>query len=225
MPSADLVLPKRMSRVAVVGAPERGCGRRSWRSRRPAPSSSSATCRHPRARRSRRCAGSIPPERRGSRDRRCSTGRRTSRRSSARGERACSPARSSSCRRARLAVPHGSFCRLGRLGADGRALRPSNERLAGIGSAVVELPRPPWVEPPTLLNPVKVEQPFRPLVQTLRDDPLRRRRPDAVHGRLVRRHVRDDVRRRRARPRARPARSLAAPPHERPVRGASGACG
>jgi len=67
-------------------------------------------------------------------------------------------------RRARLAVPHGSFAAwVGWAPTD--AITSLNGRLAEIGSAVVELPRPAWVEPPTLLNPVKVEQPFRPLVQ------------------------------------------------------------
>jgi V/A-type H+-transporting ATPase subunit I len=68
-------------------------------------------------------------------------------------------------RRARLAVAHGSFAAwVGWAPTD--ALESLNQRLAPIGSAVVELPRPAWVEPPTLLNPVKVEQPFRPLVQS-----------------------------------------------------------
>jgi len=68
-------------------------------------------------------------------------------------------------RRARLAVPHGSFTAwVGWAPTD--ALGPLNGRLAVIGAAVVELSRPAWVEPPTLLNPVKVEQPFRPLVQS-----------------------------------------------------------
>lgn len=68
-------------------------------------------------------------------------------------------------RRARLAVPHGSFSAwLGWAPTD--AILSVNERLAETGSAVVELAPPAWVEPPTLLNPVKVEQPFRPLVQS-----------------------------------------------------------
>jgi V/A-type H+-transporting ATPase subunit I len=68
-------------------------------------------------------------------------------------------------RRARLAVPHGSFSAwVGWAPTD--AITSLNDRLAQIGAAVVELPRPSWVEPPTLLSPVKVEQPFRPLVQS-----------------------------------------------------------
>jgi V/A-type H+-transporting ATPase subunit I len=68
-------------------------------------------------------------------------------------------------RRARLAVPHGPAAAwLGWAPTD--ALAALNDELAPTGAAVVELSRPAWVEPPTLLNPVKVEQPFRPLVET-----------------------------------------------------------
>jgi V/A-type H+-transporting ATPase subunit I len=68
-------------------------------------------------------------------------------------------------RRSRLAVPHGSFAAwVGWAPTD--AVPELNDRLAAAGSAVVELPRPSWIEPPTLLSPVKVEQPFRPLVQS-----------------------------------------------------------
>jgi len=68
-------------------------------------------------------------------------------------------------RRVRLAVAHGSFSAwVGWAPTD--AIEALNERLAPLGSAVVELPRPAWIEPPTLLNPVAVEQPFRPLVQS-----------------------------------------------------------
>jgi V/A-type H+-transporting ATPase subunit I len=68
-------------------------------------------------------------------------------------------------RRAHLCVDHGSFSAW--VGwAPSAELEPLNERLAGVGAAVVELPRPPLVDPPTLLQPVAVERPFRPLVQT-----------------------------------------------------------
>ena len=68
-------------------------------------------------------------------------------------------------RRVRLAVSHGAA--VAWLGWAPTGELPSlNEHLAGTGAAVVELPRPAWVEPPTLLNPIRVEQPFRPLVQT-----------------------------------------------------------
>jgi V/A-type H+-transporting ATPase subunit I len=68
-------------------------------------------------------------------------------------------------RRARLAVVHGpAVAWVGWAPSD--VLHVLNDSLAPTGSAVVELPRPAWVEPPTLLNPVRVEQPFRPLVET-----------------------------------------------------------
>jgi V/A-type H+-transporting ATPase subunit I len=35
-----------------------------------------------------------------------------------------------------------------------------------MGGSVVELPHPPWVEPPTLLRPGRLARPFRPLVET-----------------------------------------------------------
>jgi V/A-type H+-transporting ATPase subunit I len=67
-------------------------------------------------------------------------------------------------RRARLGVPHHSFTAwLGWTPAG--EVEPLNERLASLDAAVVELSPPAWVEPPTLLSPVAVERPFRPLVQ------------------------------------------------------------
>ncbi len=67
-------------------------------------------------------------------------------------------------RRARLAVDHGSFAAW--IGwAPTAALGQVGARLGSLGSAVVELPRPAWVEPPTLLRPVPLERAFRPLVQ------------------------------------------------------------
>jgi V/A-type H+-transporting ATPase subunit I len=68
-------------------------------------------------------------------------------------------------RRASAAVHRGSFVgyvgwtpesELGRLAA----------RLASAGAAVVELPKPDWVDPPTLLRTVRPARPFRPLVET-----------------------------------------------------------
>ena len=68
-------------------------------------------------------------------------------------------------RRARLALERGSFSAW--LGwAPTAQIEQLNMELAEVGSAVVELPRPSWVEPPTLFRPVAVEQPFRPLVQS-----------------------------------------------------------
>ena len=166
MPSADLVLPARMSRVAVV-SPQDAHARPPWSSsRRPAASSWSAACRPPRGRKSRRCGGShrlngddgAPPV-------------------LARPPDGCGRARAgggggTARRRGRAQAtrpPRASTTAASRRGSAGRRrtqLEPLNERLAEVGAAVVELPRPPWVEPPTLLQPVAVERPFRPLVQT-----------------------------------------------------------
>jgi V/A-type H+/Na+-transporting ATPase subunit I len=67
-------------------------------------------------------------------------------------------------RRARLAVDHGSFSAW--VGwAPTAALPELEERLGPVGAAVVDLPRPAWVEPPTLSRPIPLERPFRPLVQ------------------------------------------------------------
>ncbi|MDH4177149.1 MAG: ATPase [Thermoleophilia bacterium] len=68
-------------------------------------------------------------------------------------------------RHARLGLPHHSFTAwLGWTPAT--EVGPLNERLAPLDSAVVELTPPPWAEPPTQLRPVPIEQPFRPLVQS-----------------------------------------------------------
>lgn len=68
-------------------------------------------------------------------------------------------------RHARLALEHGSFA--GWVGwAPSASVEALNERLRDAGSAVVVLPTPEWTEPPTLMRPVALEQPFRPLVQT-----------------------------------------------------------
>lgn len=68
-------------------------------------------------------------------------------------------------RRARLGVPHHSFRAWLGWTPEGE-VEGLNERLAALDAAVVELPPPAWVDPPTLLSPVAVEQPFRPLVQS-----------------------------------------------------------
>ena len=68
-------------------------------------------------------------------------------------------------RRTRLAVDHGSFSAW--VGwAPTAKLEELSERLAEVGSGLVELPRPAWVDPPTLFRPAAVERPFRPLVRT-----------------------------------------------------------
>ena len=207
MPSADLVLPTRMSRVAVVAPRARRAGGARRRSPRPASSSSSGNLPPPRERRSRRCGVSVERAAAGGRAGACShRPPDLAALESAGRER---PARRRG--RARRGVPawpfaHGSFVALGRLGADGRGSSPRTTGWRRIGAAVVELSRPAWVEPPTLL------QPGRWSSRSGRSSrPTGRRRygdldPTRVHRRLVRRHVRDHVRRRRSRPRARAAR-------------------
>ena len=68
-------------------------------------------------------------------------------------------------RRSRLAVEHGSFSAWVGWAPTAR-LEELSERLAKVGSGLVELPRPAWVEPPTVFRPAAVERPFRPLVRT-----------------------------------------------------------
>jgi len=68
-------------------------------------------------------------------------------------------------RRAATAVEHGSFSAF--VGWTPEADLPRlSARLAGLGAAAVELPRPAWVEPPTLIARRPVARPFRPLVET-----------------------------------------------------------
>ena len=75
-------------------------------------------------------------------------------------------------RRARLAVDHGSFTAW--LGWTPTAqIEQLNGTLAGVDAAVVELQTPAWVEPPTLLSPVKLQDPFRPLVRSYGTSPYR----------------------------------------------------
>jgi V/A-type H+/Na+-transporting ATPase subunit I len=68
-------------------------------------------------------------------------------------------------RRTRLAVEHGSFSAWVGWAPTAR-LDELGERLAEADSGLVELPRPAWVDPPTLFRPTAVERPFRPLVRT-----------------------------------------------------------
>ena len=164
MPSADLVLPKRMSRVAVV-VPRAGV-----REALVALAASGAV----------ELVGNLPPpegEEVEALRRLHRAGRAAASEPAVLDRRPDIPALERAgesgllegevelVRRARLAVPHGSFTAwVGWAPTD--ALVSLNDRLARTGAAVVELSRPAWVEPPTLLNPVKVEQPFRPLVQS-----------------------------------------------------------
>ena len=163
MPSADLVLPVRMSRVAVVGP--------RARTRDVLVELARAGCVE--------LVGSLPP----AEGEAVEAVRRLER---AGGPPSAPPALLPSApdvaaleqagrndllagevelgRRARLAVDHGSFSAW--VGwASTPALPQLEERLGLVGAAVVELPRPGWVEPPTLFQPVSLERPFRPLVQ------------------------------------------------------------
>ena len=68
-------------------------------------------------------------------------------------------------RRAESAVRRGSFAAL--VGWTPQSdLDALSERLAGSGGVAVELPRPSWAEPPTLIAVKKLARPFRPLVET-----------------------------------------------------------
>lgn len=163
MPSADLVLPKRMSRVAVVAPRARvrealvelaAAGAVELVGNLPPPEGEEVEA----LRRVRRSGGAAAEPALLDRHPDVAALERA-------GESALLEGEVELVRRARLGVPHGSFTAwVGWAPTD--LLAPLNDRLAGIGAAVVELSRPAWVEPPTLLNPVKVEQPFRPLVQS-----------------------------------------------------------
>jgi V/A-type H+-transporting ATPase subunit I len=68
-------------------------------------------------------------------------------------------------RRAAAAVGHGSFAAVVGWTPE-RELPRLLDRLAPLGAAVVELPRPPWAEPPTLIARRAIAAPFRALVET-----------------------------------------------------------
>ena len=68
-------------------------------------------------------------------------------------------------RRAEAAVRHGSFAALVGWTPSGE-LEPLAARLAPSGAVAVELERPSWIEPPTLIARKPVARPFRPLVET-----------------------------------------------------------
>jgi V/A-type H+-transporting ATPase subunit I len=68
-------------------------------------------------------------------------------------------------RREKLAIEHGSFAALvGWTPTSG--LDALNQRLTARGGIALELPRPAWVDPPTLFSPRGVARPFRFLVDT-----------------------------------------------------------
>ncbi len=68
-------------------------------------------------------------------------------------------------RRARTAARHGRYAAV--VGwTPQQQLEPLAGRLQEAGAAVVELPRPAWVEPPTLLPAARRTSAFRPLVDT-----------------------------------------------------------
>ncbi|HEU4451226.1 MAG TPA: V-type ATPase 116kDa subunit family protein [Gaiellaceae bacterium] len=68
-------------------------------------------------------------------------------------------------RRAEAAVRHGRYAAVvGWTPSD--ELERVGSLLAEAGAAVVELPRPSWAEPPTLLHDARGARPFRPLVDT-----------------------------------------------------------
>ena len=68
-------------------------------------------------------------------------------------------------RRAEAAVRHGRFAAL--IGWMPRSdVDVLEARLSALGAGIVELPRPAWVEPPTLLPEGGAATPFRPLVDT-----------------------------------------------------------
>jgi V/A-type H+-transporting ATPase subunit I len=164
MPSADLVLPKRMSRVAVVAPVSRtrealvalaGLGTVELAGTLPPGEGEAVEALH----RVRRVRGLAPAEP-AVLDRPPDVAALERA-----GESGLLEGEVEIARRTRMAVPHGSFAAwVGWAPTD--ALGPLNDDLGRIGAAAVELAPPAWVEPPTLLSPVKVEQPFRPLVQS-----------------------------------------------------------
>src|SRR5512134_4038477 len=82
-----------------------------------------------------------------------------------RGERALLAGEVELTRRADAAVRHGSFAAY--VGwVPERELEALSTRLAPVGAALTELPRPVWADPPTLLRTVRPARPFRPLVET-----------------------------------------------------------
>jgi V/A-type H+/Na+-transporting ATPase subunit I len=81
------------------------------------------------------------------------------------GERALLTGEVELVRRAEAAVRRGRFAALVAW-VPSEELPPLRERLAAVGAAALELPRPALVEPPTLLRSRRVSGRFRPLVDT-----------------------------------------------------------
>ena len=82
-----------------------------------------------------------------------------------RGERSLLAGEVELARRSDAGVRHGSFA--GYVGwVPESELEGLAARLAQAGAALVELPSPVWADPPTLLRTVRPARPFRPLVET-----------------------------------------------------------
>ena len=201
----DRLGPVPMQRVALV-APVGTPARRSWPAS-PTPAASSSTAdRAPRTpRRARQGAASSALGRAGRTRwrRRCRHPTRTSTSWSAPAAGTCSPARRSWRNGPRGAVVRGSAAALaGWAVAD--AVPGLAARLAESGGAVVPLPRPRGVDPPTLLRAAGRRRSLTPLVETYGTVPYADVDPTVLAAAGLRPDVRDDVRRRRAR-RAAPA--------------------
>ena len=195
------------------------------RSPTPGRSSSPARCRRRTGRRSRRCAGSeraTPGRRRTELRLDPRAGRRGAGTGSA--PRTCSPARSSSSAAPR---PRSATGASPRSSAGRRAPSSSGSvrRLAATGAVAVELERP-LVDRAADADRAKAARATVPAARgDIRRRALRRPRPDALRDRFVRPHVRDDVRRRRARPDRRRARAAVCAAHAAAVSPASSISG
>ena len=172
MPSADVVLPARMSRVAVVAPRARArdtlvelarSGTVELVGNLPPPGGEEAEALRRATRQRGAAAGDAP----------ALLARRPDVAALEQvGERRLLEGEVELGRRARLAVDHGSFSAW-RGWTPTSEIEELNERLAGLDAAVVELQPPAWVEPPTLLSPVKVQERFRPLVRSYGTSPYR----------------------------------------------------
>ena len=166
MSSLDPPVPARMSRVGDRRSRAVACATPSQPWPTPASSSSWERCLPRRGRSSRRCAASSarPPRTTGPVPRLAPQAvdpgelERLGRHDLLAGE-------VELVRRGDAAVRHGRFAAL--VGwAPQSELAGLEERLAACGAGLVELPRPAWVEPPTLLPERRGVRSFRPLVDT-----------------------------------------------------------